>query len=355
MISGVPESERKTLLEHLIPVSLRPALITLAALLWMTTATRAEILLPPSVPGQVEVKVLSCDRYSGRADLRVARVRIRVGPGEVDLRDLQCGAFQPGTSRALFLNAIDGLGRLGPSTERTAEVVFPASRRYSECRCVLGGATSLRDTPHAGAEWWQAETWEPLKPDSHPGDFGPAHRPGLSGLRRELVLRPSTEVRAGPSIRDALDGRLAAREHVEVYAVHQGWKRIRSDDGLTGWIRSDASTADLEAPLRVGRFLNDLARTLFPEGGPRRTLSESCPVSAADALPELVFALLPEIHAVYVTNLWYALDETQRDAFHLWVHGCHEVRRIVEMSTGAELRGESWGDALTPASAQREP
>ncbi len=311
-----------------------------------------ETVLPPSLAGRAEVQVLSCDRHDGGADLRVARVRVTVGAAEIELDDLQCGAFEPGTDRALLLNAVDGLGRLAAGSDRIAEVVFPASHLYTECRCVVGGATALRETTGRWGAWWAAEAWEPTERPEALDWRGGTDPVGPAGLRRELVLRPATRIHDRPGEDEPVVGRVPAGRQVEVFAVQGGWKRVRSDDGVEGWIRSDASTADLEAPKRVGAYLDELAGKLRPSNGPPRRLSEACPVSAAEALPQLVFSLLPDLHTVYVTNLWYTLDESQRDAFHAWVEGCHDVRRIVEMATGAELRGEAWGDrpSLPPAS-----
>lgn len=318
------------------------------------TSTRPRTSLPASLEGRVEVSLLSCDPYAGGSDLRVARVRIQVGEAELWLPDLRCGAFEPGSDRALFLNAVDGLGRLAAHSQRTVEVVFPATRRYRECRCVVGGSTAMSPRPSRGPEWWEEETFVPEGPDDEAlaeddsgdtfGDGAGVEPPAALGLREELVLRPATIVRAGPSPAAAVVGRVAATERVSVFAVDQGWKRIRSERGFEGWIRSDAATSDLEAPRRVGAALDELALKLPRDGWPPQALATTCPVSAAEALPELVFALLPDIHTVYVTNLWYALDDVQRDAFHAWVQSCHEIRRIVEMATGAELRGEAWGD-----------
>ncbi|MAE96138.1 MAG: hypothetical protein CL910_15905 [Deltaproteobacteria bacterium] len=337
-----------------------------------TAGTQRLATLPASLEGRVEVALLSCDAYAGARDLRVARVRIRVGEAEVQLRDLHCGAFEPHSEHALFLNAVDGLGLLPAHSQRVVEVVFPASPRYSECRCVVGGSTAMSRRPEAGPEWWEEETfapdptdeafpegpaWEPAgrEPGTQlagrpPQPAAPVADPPLDdvlaepGLRRELVLRPATVVRTRPDSSAAVVGRLAATERISVFAVDQGWKKIRSARGFEGWIRSDAATSDLEAPARVGATLDELALKLPRDGTLPETLATACPLSAADALPELVFALLPEIHTVYVTNLWYALDDVQRDAFHVWVQSCHEVHRIVEMATGAELRGEAWGD-----------
>lgn len=323
-----------------------PMLALWIALAVAATGQAQELDLPASLRGKVSVRVLSCDPHAGREDLRVARVRIRVGSEALGLRDLQCGAFQPGSGQALFLNAVDGLGRLDAGSQRVVEVVFPASARYSECRCVFGGATALRESGSQAAEWWQAETLEPQAegPDD-PWSARP-EIPGRTGMRRELVLRPATPVHEGAGADQPVTGRLTANQVVEVFAVQGGWKRVRSDLGVAGWIRSDAATADLDAPYRVGTFLNDLAAELRESRRSARTLLESCPVSAAEALPELVFSLLQDIRTVYVTNLWYALDDVQRQAFHAWVSGCHDIRRIVEMESGAELVGGRWVDPL---------
>ncbi len=331
--------------------------VALAAPVLLPVALAAQGMpLPPRLEGLVSVQLLSCDPHGAGNDLRIARVRIQVGASEVMLPDLQCGAFRPGTEHALFLNAVEGLDRLPPGAQRIVEVVFPASGRYSECRCVAGGASSmLRAGGEDPSAWWETERFEQppepaemdegatraadgLRAGETPGD-SPAEPPSL---RTELVLRPGTEIHAGPSSAEAVSGRLAAGDRIAVDAISAGWKRVRREE-LAGWIRSDASTADLMAPERVGAYLDELAARLSPDGGPAIVL-RNCPLSAADALPELVLSLLPEIHTVYVTNLWYALDEDRRDAFHAWVAGCHDVRRIVDMASGAELRGEDWGD-----------
>ncbi len=291
-------------------------------------------------PAGVNIRVLSCDEYAGRPDLRVARVQIRVGPEDAVLPDLQCGAFERGTDRAFFLNAVEGLGRLPAGSERIAQVVFPASPRHPVCRCVLGARVALRQArPRRGPEWWDEESWEP--PPLDPGLLGepdePPALPGPGALRRELVLRPATELRGTPDRAAPVQGRLTAWEVLDVLAIQRGWKQVRRQDGETGWIRSDTATPDLEAPARVGARLDELALALLPDGTAPDALTASCPVSAADALPELVFALVPATHTVYVTNLWYALHDVQREAFQAWVHGCHEVTRIVELATGAEL------------------
>ncbi len=318
-----------------------------SALLVATAGGASELELPASLRGKVSVRLLACDPHAGREDLKVARLRIRVGREALGLRDLQCGAFQPGTGQALYLNAVDGLGRLEAGSQRVVEVVFPASARHSECRCVFGGATALREPGSQAAEWWQAETLQPDPEEAVDAWSLRPEIPGRTGMRRELVLRPATPVHEGASADRPVTGRLTANQVVEVFAVHAGWKRVRNDLGVSGWIRSDASTADLDAPYRVGTFLNDLAAELRESRRSARTLLEACPLSAADALPELVFSLLQDIRTVYVTNLWYALDDVQREAFHAWVSGCHDIRRIVEMESGAELVAGPWIDPLT--------
>ncbi|MCP3984892.1 MAG: SH3 domain-containing protein [bacterium] len=298
---------------------------------------------PPDHSDQsgVQIHLLSCDPYAGQRDLRVARVRIRVGARPIELTDLQCGAFVPGTKSALFLNAVDGLGKLPAGTERIAQVVFPASRRHRECRCVIGSAVALRERRgQHGPEWWEEETWEPAPQGEQAPGTWPAenHIPGPDVLRLEVVLRPATELHREPDEEAPVLERLTAQERVDVLSIERGWKLVRRAGGLVGWIRSDTATPDLQAPARVGARLDELALTLGPDGTAPDALISSCPVSAADALPELVFALVPATHTVYVTNLWYALDDVQREAFHAWVKGCHEITRIVELATGAELR-----------------
>ncbi|MBW2241819.1 MAG: SH3 domain-containing protein [Deltaproteobacteria bacterium] len=300
-------------------------------------------------PAGLQIQVLSCDPYAGQRDLRVARVRIRTGADPAELTDLQCGAFEPGTNRALFMNAVDGLGRLPAGAERIAQVVFPASARHRECRCVIGSAVTLRERRSArGPEWWEEETWEPApRVRAEPGDWPPQDRvPDSNVLRPEVVLRPATELHREPNADTKVLERLTAQEHVDVLSIERGWKQVRRRGGSEGWIRSDTATPDLEAPARVGARLDELALALLPDGTAPDALVTSCPISAADALPELVFALVPATHTVYVTNLWYALDDLQRDAFHAWVRGCHEITRIVELATGAELRNATNGDGV---------
>ncbi|MCP5058647.1 MAG: SH3 domain-containing protein [bacterium] len=302
-----------------------------------------------SLSDGLRIQVLSCDPYAGQRDLRVARVRIRTGEEPAELTDLQCGAFEPGTNRALFMNSVDGLGRLPAGAERIAQVIFPASPRHRECRCVIDSTVTLRERRSSrGPEWWDEETWEP-PPRLHtePEHWPPQdRRPETDFLREEIVLRPATELHHGPDGDTEVLERLTAQERVEVVSIERGWKRVRRRGGSEGWIRSDTSTPDLEAPARVGARLDELALTLLPDGTAPAALTTSCPISAADALPELVFALVPATHTVYVTNLWYALDDFQREAFHAWVHGCHEISRIVELATGAELRNATSGDGV---------
>lgn len=317
-----------------------------ASLLLLGADGRAQIE-PPAPIGAIEasgvqIRVLSCDPYAGQRDLRVARVRIRVGPQAVELTDLQCGAFEPNTDRALFLNAVDGLGLLAAGSERVVQVVFPASSRHRECRCVVRPAVVLRERRgQRGPEWWEEESWEPAPrvagQDGLEGWPTEPQLPGPDVLRREVVLRPATELRSAPDANAPVRVRLTTQEQVDVLAIEGGWKKVRRRPGLQGWIRSDTATPDLDAPARVGARLDELALALLPDGTAPDALISSCPVSAAEALPELVFALVPATHTVYVTNLWYALDDTQREAFQAWMRACHEISRIVELATGAEL------------------
>jgi hypothetical protein len=174
-------------------------------------------------------------------------------------------------------------------------------------------------------------------------------------LRRELVLLPSVDVRSGPGTEHAVVGEVAASELVEVTAVEGGWKSIRLPArGIEGWIPDDATTPDVEAPARIARVLDRLDPH-DDSGSARSTQAgELCQEVSIAELSELVFALRPEAHSAYVTNLWHTLSQRRRDALQTYLSDCFSVTRIVAVASGETLRDLEWGSeprasAIQPA------
>ncbi len=352
--------------------------IGLAALVVGLAAAPAAAL-PPELEGRLDVEVLSCAPHPTGPGLLRAEVELRTGATEVRLPGLRCGAFVPGTDDVLFLSRVPSPERLPPQTSRSFLSVFPGDARHDECRCVVDDLSRLREVPRFEPE---APPEDPRAPDPPrggetpdldpqdpsliplleawlgvelPGDRPraslptaeptpppPPDPPAADVLRRERVLVPRAAMRRGPG-RGPETGSVAAGDAVDVIALEAGWKWIRvPDTRQEGWIPDDASTSDLDAPDRLAAALAEFDPYLSPDRRAALDVSGLCDAGSAAPLDSLVFALLPELHAVFVTSLWHALGRDQRDAFETYVGECFDVRRIVDVSTGDELRNRAW-------------
>lgn len=331
---------------------LRILLALVSGLLLASGATGGEVRdLPPALRGRVSIEVTSCRPYAGSRNLMQAEIRIRTGGSPVRLPDLQCGAFEPGTDRPLFLNPVDGVRSLAAGTERVVKTVFPFDPRHTECRCVVANVTRIAPSP----SWREAPV---ARPPRLPGERTPAQPEGPNApvrvLRRELVLLPSVDVHSGPGVEHAVVGQVGGSELVEVIAVEGGWKWIRlSARGVEGWIPDDAATPDVEAPARVARVLDRLG-THGDSGSAGSTQADAlCQSGSIAELGDLVFALRPEAHAAYVTNLWHTLSPRRRDALQRYLSACFGVTRIVAMASGETLHDFGRSDGPGAAELRR--
>lgn len=309
--------------------------------------------LPAELEGRLLLEVRSCEPRLGQA-LMAATVRARTGPTAVQLANLRCGAFAPGTDQALFLNPVDGLDRIPAHTTRQVTAFFPSDARHDECRCIVGevrriereGADELRDVSpidDAIAGWQEfLEEMEAVATPDAPLPEG--------ALRREEILVPETPVRDGPDPAAAVLERLAAGDAVDVLALMGGYKQVRSAAGTEGWIPSDASTVDSARARRVALVLAP-ARTPDPGGATAEPATSPatepalCSAVRREDLDGLVFALLPESRTAYVHPVWYVLDAPDQDAFQRWASECFGVTRIIDVARGLEVRNTRWGDA----------
>jgi len=330
------------------------ALRRVAALLWGGLLVLPRPLsaqeLPPQLRGRVHIEVLTCTPHAASPRLRTARIRIVTGETEVSLPDLQCGAFAPGSDRALFLNPVTGASRVPPHTTLELRAVFPADRVHSECRCVVGGVRRIGRDAGKGLRPWRDTsntsdtTGEPpsgAKPIAQPAPEGLPRYP--EALRRELVLLPTAAVRRAPRQEASRVGQLAGGTQVDVLSVEGGWKQIRGP-GIEGWIPDDAATSDLLAPARLSRVLARARAQLARAPDGRSGESGLCSTVSAKQLHALIFALLPEERTAYVSALWYALPEIDHDTFQVWAADCHGITRIVDLARGLEIRSQAWGD-----------
>ena len=321
-----------------------------AAALLLVGATGAGAVpgeLPPQLRGRIEIKVVSCEPAPGGDRLMRAEVELRTGSTEVEIGDLQCGAFRRGSDRALFLNPVPAPRRLPPDSLEQLVAYFPFDARHEECRCTVNEVRSVvADAPLR----------EPGEPEAleltellHRWSLRAASEaaPLSEGaLRRERLLAPSVTLRAGPGAQHPSLAELGTGGSVDVLGVRGGWKWVRVPTSrVQGWIPDDASTSDLVAPERVAAVLGVLRAA---QGGQDLAGAEPpgpiCSAISPGDLRDLVFAFLPELHAVYVTSLWHSLAEPDRNAFQRFATECYGVTRIVDLASGEELRNVTWGD-----------
>jgi hypothetical protein len=298
--------------------------------------------LPRSLRGRVSIEIARCQPYAGTGDLMEAELRIQTGTTEVRLPDLQCGAYRSGTNQPLFLNPVEGVHRVPAGTILVVRTIFPFDRQHTECRCVVERVRRIEP-----GEPWREE------PDASvwvaPGETTRTERGWVPSstrvLRRELVLLPSVELRSGPGRHHEVVGEVNASELIEVLGVQGGWKWIQLPArGVEGWVPDDATTPDVEAPVRLAAVLSRLEPHLIPRSSQPTGSGAFCQAVSIGELGELVFALRPETRSVYVTNLWHALPERKRSAFQLYLSDCFGVARIIDMASGDELRNLDWSE-----------
>ncbi|MDJ0789543.1 MAG: hypothetical protein QNK05_22345 [Myxococcota bacterium] len=350
--------------------------------------------MPASLRGKLDLRVTRCEPSPRGGGLMIAELELSTGATEVRIPGLRCGAYRPGTDDALFLERVPLAERMGPNQSVYLRSIFQADATHTECRCVVGGVERLRERPAFDAgpanepdfRFGRGEPEPRAEPERWPGadmrrksplqaifpwlrDREEARRPaprspppaprlpppGPDVLRRERVLLPRAELHDQPA-GAGLGQSVRGGDEVDVLGLRGGWKQIRvPDTGALGWILDDAATADTLAPERLAERLRVLDAYLDP-GHSRATDREGlCRALDRGELDDLVFALLPEIHAVFVTSLWWALPEPERDAFQVWVSECHEVRRIVDVASGADLRDLDWGEAPGTVRSSRVP
>ena len=298
--------------------------------------------LPRSLRGRVSIEITRCGPYAGTGGLMEAELRIQTGTTEVRLPDLQCGAYRSGTNRPLFLNPVEGVDRVPAGTILVVRTAFPFDRQHTECRCVVKRVRRIepgepwREEPDAGVWVAPGETRRPER------EWVPS---STRVLRRELVLLPSVELRGGPGDHHEVVGQINASELVEVLGVQGGWKWIQLPvRGVEGWVPDDATTPDVEAPVRLAAVLSRLEPHLIPGGSQSTGSSALCQAVSIGELGELVFALRPETRSVYVTSLWHTLPERKRSAFQLYASDCFGVARIIDVASGDELRNLDWSE-----------
>jgi hypothetical protein len=159
------------------------------------------------------------------------------------------------------------------------------------------------------------------------------------GLRYERVLAPNLSLRAEPSAKAAVTGFAAPGARIAVDRIDRGWKLARTADGLGGWLPSDAATSDVAAPERMAERLAPLHRALAPGASRSEAL---CASLERSALVELVAAWRVQDRAVYVQPIWYALAREDREAFQVFAADCYSATRVIDATTGREIRSEEW-------------
>ena len=301
------------------------------------------VALPASLEGRVEIELRHCEARPAEG-VMAATLHIRTGATDVRLANLECGAVARSTGRALFLRGDDALDRIPAHAVRNPTIVFPMDAGHTQCRCRVG---DVRDIERDGVD---RDLGEPaLAPDERragppPPPFELPLRPGA--LRRETVLVPQAPVRAEPGDTGHPIDRVVAGDRVEVLALREGYKRVRTPAGREGWVPGGTSAVVSARALRV-------AMALAParDGGATASSDDRlCRKVPADALADLVFALRPESRTVVVHPLWYALEPGDQYAFEHWAQACYGISRIIDVTRGLDLRNRAWRDpAAAPA------
>jgi len=352
----------------------------------VATAFGAALLLVAIVLGAADawaqagaplaVDILSCEPQVAGGALLKAQVAVRTGDTGARILNLQCGAYEEGTDRVLFLNGVDGVDRVPPNTIKVVTAYFPADARHTICRCVVGEVRRLEQEEVLGTEidFGVPDPEAPVPPPdelqaTREWDDGravldllgegeeprPAADPPGRRLRYEIVLVPNAPLREAPGAETPVIGRLRAGERVALHGVRAGYKWVLTDAGLGGWTRGDAVTSDEAVPQRVSEALAPLRVLAAPGETLEGDTGALCRAVDRDDLDELVFAMLPESRAAYVQPVWYALDTNDQDAFQLWAAQCYGVTRILDVARGLELRNVAWQTRPALSSAPGGP
>ncbi len=342
----------------------------LAGLALAVAASGAALARVPELPrelrGRVAIEVARC-RPVGRSDaLLEAEVSVRANETSIALPGLHCGAYDD-AGEPFFLTPVTGRLSLRANGAQRFTVRFSADATHRECGCTLRDVRALAgegandafgeldaefdalvaDLARDEAAPTNATVVSPAAiPEAPPvaGEAGPlTEEPLLSFaapvLRYERMLAPNAPLRAEPSAKAAITGIAPPGARIAVDRIERGWKLARTPDGLAGWLPSDASTADIAAPERMGERLAPLHRALAPGASTSEAL---CASLERSALSDLVAAWQIHERAVYVHPLWYALAAEDRDAFQRWAADCYSATRVLDTASGKEIRSEEW-------------
>ena len=316
---------------------------------------------------RLSIDVKRC-RPIGRSDaLLEATVRLRAHETAVALPGLFCGAYDDAGEPFFSTPVASGI-ELRADEARELTVRFAADAEHRECGCTVRDVRALADdmdsefaalvdelagegetstappARHAGVG--AAPVLAPASPETASIDVASAPADAAlqipfapPRLRFERMLAPNVPLRAQPSASGAAVGIAAPGSRIAVDRIERGWKLARTAEGLTGWLPSDAATADVGAPERLAERLTPLHAALAPGSSTSEALCDSLPRSA---LAELVAAWRIEERAVYVRSLWYALAPEDRDAFQTYAAECFAVTRVIDALNGKEIRNEEW-------------
>jgi hypothetical protein len=313
--------------------------------------------LPRELRGRLAIEISRC-RPIGQADaLLEAELVLRTNATAVELPGLHCGAYDE-TGAAFFLAPVAGRLRLRAHERRRLTVRFAADATHRECGCTVRNVRGLPGEGESDAfgevdaelaalvAQLEAEAELAAAPvrasaaDAAAAPDAPADVAlGPQALRYERVLAPELALRAEPHARAPRTGVAPAGARIAVERIERGWKLARTSDGQTGWLPSDAASADVAAPERMAERLAPLHEAFAPSA---RNAASRCASVDRNALGELVAAWRIHEHAVYVRPLWYALPAEDRDVFQAWAADCYSAQRIVDAASGREIRSEAW-------------